>query len=126
MLISLHIFSVECENYVWVRSLNKHSPAQVEIDFVDLESGKFSPRERVSGIPDCRFTFTSVARRFSHFFPSILVLEYFVLHMTCMVGHFAESSHNHHYDQMFFEGLALFRVFSMALQPTHPARGLFR
>ena len=37
--------------------------SQVEIDFVDLESGRFSPRDRLSGDLDCRFTFTSVARR---------------------------------------------------------------
>jgi len=35
----------------------------VEIDFVDSESGRFSPRDRLSGDLDCRFTFTSVARR---------------------------------------------------------------
>ena len=37
--------------------------SQVEIDFVDSESGRFSPRDRLSGDLDCRFTFTSVARR---------------------------------------------------------------
>ena len=30
---------------------------------MDLESGRFSPRDRLSGDLDCRFTFTSVARR---------------------------------------------------------------
>ena len=53
---------------------------QVEIDFVDLESGRFSPRERVSGSPDCRFTFTSVSRRF---FTFLCFAQVFYLSLFC-------------------------------------------